>query len=133
MGKYDDMIDLPNHRSRNHPHMSMDKRAAQFAPFAALTGYGDMIQETGRITGEKRTISEDRKLEIDRTLMMIDSMKGEHPMILAEYYSPNRYKDGGSYIKVTGNVAALDLIDKQIVMTDGTRIRMEDLFELSIL
>lgn len=124
--KYDDMIGLGHHISRSHPPMARIKRAAQFASFDALTGFGAAIQEAGRETEEKKELSEDEIDMIDARLAVIEQHIKEQPSIAVTYFLPDDKKAGGRYVTVSGNVRKLDGIERAIIMTDRTKIPIED-------
>ena len=124
--KYDDMIGLGHHISRTHPPMARIKRAAQFAPFDALTGFGAAIKEAGRETEEKKELSEDMKDMLDAKLAVIEQHIKEQPEISVTYFQPDEKKTGGRYTTVSGNVKKLDSIESVIHMTDGTKIPIGD-------
>lgn len=127
---YDDILDLPHHVSATRPQMSMKDRAAQFSPFAALTGYDAAIKETGRLT--------DQKVEMDAEALNVLNMKFqilidrlvEEPEVTFIYFKPDERKDGGAYIDVTGIVKKVDKFERQIVMQSGTKIPMDDVLEI---
>ncbi|MBQ9376244.1 MAG: hypothetical protein IJU05_00370 [Schwartzia sp.] len=124
--KYDDMIGLEHHVSRTHPPMARLKRAAQFAAFDALTGFGAAIHEAGRETEEKKELSEDEIDMIDVRLAMIQYHIKEQPNVAVTYFLPDAKKAGGCYVTVSGNVKMLDGIERVIMMADGTRIPIDD-------
>lgn len=124
--KYDDMIGLEHHVSRTHPPMARLKRAAQFAAFDALTGFGAAIHEAGRETEEKKELSEDEIDMIDVRLAMIQYHIKEQPNVAVTYFLPDAKKAGGRYVTVSGNVKMLDGIERVIMMMDGTRIPIGD-------
>ena len=124
--KYDDMIGLGHHISRTHPPMARIKRAAQFASFDALTGFGEAIHEAGRETEEKLELSEDMIEMIDAKLAVIQYHIKEQPNITVTYFIPDDKKSGGRYVTVSGNVRKLDGLERVIMMVDGTRIPIED-------
>ena len=115
---YGDIIDLPHHQSAKHKHMSLYDRAAQFAPFAALTGYDDMVAEEARLTDSGFVLSEASAARLDRTLAKItDALsRGTHPEVLIEYFIPDPYKDGGRYETVTDRVYTVDTAERAIVL-----------------
>lgn len=129
-GRYDDIINLPHHVSATRPQMSMMDRAAQFSPFAALTGYDAAIKETGRLT--------DEKIEMDAEALNILNMKfqilidslAEKPEVTFTYFKPDKRKDGGAYIDVTGIVKKVDDFERLIVMQSGAKIPMDDVLEI---
>ena len=124
--KYDDMLGLGHHISRTHPPMARIKRAAQFASFDALTGFGAAIHEAGRETEEKKELSEDEIDMIDAKLAVIQYHIKEQPNITVTYFIPDDKKAGGRYVTVSGNVRKLDGLERVIMMEDGTRIPIED-------
>ena len=124
--KYDDMIGLGHHISRTHPPMARIKRAAQFASFDALTGFGAAIHEAGRETEEKKELSEDEIDMIDAKLAVIQYHIKEQPNITVTYFIPDDKKAGGRYVTVSGKVRKLDEVKRAIMMVDGTQIPIED-------
>ena len=124
--KYDDMIGLGHHVSRTHPPMARIKRAAQFASFDALTGFGAAIHEAGRETEEKKELSEDMIDMINARLAVIQQHIKEQPNIAVTYFLPDEKKAGGHYVTVSGNVRMLDGVKRAIIMTDRTKIPIED-------
>ena len=124
--KYDDMIGLGHHISRTHPPMARIKRAAQFASFDALTGFGAAIHEAGRETEEKKEMSEDEIDMIDARLAVIEKHINEQPNITVTYFLPDNKKAGGRYVTVSGKVKKLDGMKCAIIMTNGTKIPIGD-------
>ena len=122
---YKDIINLPHHISSVHPQMSMESRAAQFSPFAALTGYEDAIKETGRLTEERIEQEEDEMGGLDRKLRLLQERIGDRPEISVTYFRPDVRKKGGAYVTVTGRVRKIDLPGRSLVMEDGSRIAVE--------
>ena len=104
MGKYDDIINLPHHVSATRPRMSMIDRAAQFSPFAALTGYDAAIKETGRLTDRRIELTEDSRAAMDRKQQLLVENLADHPEVSVTYFVPDERKAGGAYITVTGRV-----------------------------
>ena len=131
--RYDDMLDLPHHTSTTHPRMSGTNRAAQFLPFAALTGYDDAIEETARITEERIDLDEDRKAVLDRQLMILESRLLEQPQVRITHFLPDTRKTGGAYVTTSGLLKKIDHYKNMLVLTDGTCIPLEDIIELEIL
>ena len=125
--KYDDMICLPHPVSKFHPPMARIKRAAQFASFDALTGFGAAIHEAGRETEEKKELSEDEIDMIDAKLAVIQYHIKEQPNITVTYFIPDDKKAGGRYVTVSGNVRKLDGVERVMVFTNETRIPIEDI------
>ena len=124
--KYDDMIGLGHHISKTHPPMARIKRAAQFASFDALTGFGAAIHEAGRETEEKLELSEDEIDMINAKLAVIQCHIKEQPNITVTYFIPDDKKAGGRYVTVSGNVRKLDGVEHAIIMTDRTKVPIED-------
>lgn len=124
---YDDIINLPHHVSATRPHMSAIDRAAQFSPFAALTGYGDAIKETARLTGEKVELDEYMKDVLSVRLQIIADQLKEHPEIAITYFQPDEKKNGGAYVTVIGRAKKIDEYERVVVMTDGTRVSIDEI------
>ena len=124
--RYDDIIDLPAPVSKRHPPLSRESRAAQFSPFAALTGYDDVIQETARLTDRRMELDDAEKLAIsDKLQLLLDSGK-QRPVAAITRFQPDGKKQGGRYAVVTGSVKKVDPIERLIVMTGGERIPIDD-------
>lgn len=131
---YEDIIELPHHVSSRHPQMSMLDRAAQFSPFAALTGYGDAVREKARFTEERPELSEEERARLDDTLRQICAAAGEgqNPEIRILYFAPDEKKAGGAYREAAGRIRKIDFGAQQIVLEDGTRIPVACVVELDI-
>ena len=127
---YADIIHLPHHISQNHPQMSMHDRAAQFAPFAALTGYEAAAGETARLTAERRELDEQEAQELNRSLASLIARLPERPEVTVEYFIPDERKSGGAYVTVTGRVRHISVPEKTLVMEDGTVIAIDDIASL---
>lgn len=125
---YDDIIHLPRHVSPTRAHMPISDRAAQFAPFAALTGYDAAIKETARFTEVKAELDENAKAILDKKLRKVQEIVAERPEITVTYFRPDNAKAGGSYITVTGNVKKIDVYGQFLEMTDGLRIFIDEIF-----
>ncbi len=110
----------------------MWNRAAQFAPFAALTGYDAAIQESGRLTDEWIDLGDSSNEEMNRKMELIVSMLPEHPSVTIEYFVPDEHKAGGSYQSYTGNVKRIDEFEKCIEFTDGKRVPLDVIREIKI-
>lgn len=123
--KYDDIINLPHHVSKRHPQMSMLNRAAQFSPFAALTGHDAAIQETERLTDSFIELDEDRKGQLDEQLQLIIENLEQKPECEITYFQPDEKKSGGKYVTIRNRVKKLDRYGHQIVFTDGTALPIE--------
>lgn len=113
---YDDIIDLPHHVSDRHPHMPVSDRAAQFAPFAALTGYSDVIKETARLTEARPELSEDEKAEMDQTLRTVLNTQRENAQIVVTYFVPDAKKSGGAYRRAAGKIRRVDETEDILIL-----------------
>ncbi len=127
---YQDMIDLPHHVSENRPHMSMTDRAAQFSPFAALTGYDAAVKETARQTDQRIELNEDERQKISDRLTCLKACLKESPTVEITYFIPDEKKAGGEYVSVTGTVKKMDEFQRLIIMLDGTRILIEEIIDV---
>ena len=127
---YEDILNLPHHVSKTRPQMSMLDRAAQFSPFAALTGYDDAIKETGRLTDEKIEMDEDRKAALDMKQAYLIEMIDEQPEISITYFLPDAKKSGGAYVTVTGNLKRFDEYERLLILTDCNKIPMDDIADI---
>ena len=110
MGKYDDIINLPHHVSKKHPQMSLHDRAAQFAPFAALTGYDEEVREVSRITDQFHPLESKKKEEINQKLCVLQKIQYKHPLISIYYFVPDKRKVGGSYTEMYGRLKNIDSV-----------------------
>lgn len=128
--RYDDMINLPHHVSKKHPQMSPLNRAAQFAPFAALTGHGDAIRETARLTDPFIELDEDKKEQLNGRLQFINENLGRKPECEITYFRPDAKKDGGTYVTICGRIKKIDEYAHQIIFTDGTVLPIEHIFSI---
>lgn len=127
---YDDIIHLPHHVSKTRPQMSMEDRAAQFSPFAALTGYDAAIQETGRLTDEKVELGEETRAILDRKQRYLAEMIDTKPEITVTYFVPDEKKSGGAYSTVTGFLKRIDEYEREIVLTDGRKIQLDAVLDI---
>ena len=125
-GPYDDIIDLPHPTSERHPRMPMANRAAQFSPFAALSGYDDAVRETARLTDRKAELTEEEQSILDAKLQQL--APGENAAIT--FFQPDAKKQGGAYLTVTGAIKKFDRYAHEIMMTDGCRISIDDILEI---
>ena len=130
MGKYDDIINLPHHVSPTRPQMSMIDRAAQFSPFAALTGYDAAIKETGRLTDAKVEIGDEERDVLDRKQQYLQEIIADRPEITIAYFVPDEKKAGGSYTSHTGNLKRIDYYERLFVLTDGTKIPLDEIVDI---
>lgn len=127
---YDDIINLPHHVSLTRPHMSSHDRAAQFSPFAALTGYDAEIKETARLTGEKQELDEERAAKLDACLQILVDNADERPTVSITYFLPDEKKSGGAYVTINGNFRRLDESDRTIVLVNGDKILIDDIYSI---
>lgn len=129
-GPYEDIIYLPHHVSTDRPRMSMTDRAAQFSPFAALTGYDAAIQETGRLTDRSVDLDVDGKGMLNEKLQLLLNHQAEQPEITVTYFVPDGRKSGGAYVAITGRVKKVDTYNQTVVMADGTTICFDSIYDL---
>ena len=130
MEKYREIIDLPHHVSKTRPQMPMSDRAAQFAPFAALTGYDSAIKETGRLTGERVELDVEALSALDMKYQLLMEALDEAPEVTITYFRPDERKAGGKYVSAVGAVKKIDDFERRITMRDGTRIPMDDVLSI---
>jgi hypothetical protein len=130
MNDYDDIIDHPHYEPKRHPRMSMHNRAAQFAPFAALTGYDAAINETARLTDTQLELEEYDNQRLQDILMRLAAQVAKRPAITVIYFKPDERKAGGAYHTLTGNLKTIDEATHSLVMTDGTRIPLGSVLDL---
>ena len=132
MSRYDDIINLPHHVSPTRQRMSMHDRAAQFAPFAALVGYDDAVAETARLTESRPELDEQEQQAINERLAYIADHIHEQPDVRIKYFVLDEHKSGGAIVEVSGKVKKTSATDATIVLTDGCKIRLSDITDLSI-
>ena len=128
--RYDDIIDLPHHVSASHPRMPLADRAAQFSPFAALTGHAAVLQETARLTGEKVELTDEAKALLDAKLQLLNSVISIHPEIAVTRFQPDERKSGGRYATVTGQAKKIDSVRHVLTLTNGDEIPIDDILDL---
>ena len=128
--KYNDIINLPHYISNKHPQMTIESRAAQFAPFAALTGYEDEVEETARITDKRIEITDEIKSKINMKLQIIQEKIKTNPKVTITYFISDNKKEGGSYKTVTSNVLKIDKYNKQIILKDNKEIFISDIINI---
>ena len=129
MNNYDDIINLPHHISKNHPRMSIQNRAAQFSPFSALTGYEDAINETRRITEEKRILTNDKIEEINRTLLEIKENLNKYNYKIT-YFKKDNKKEGGTYITLINRIVKINSQEEYLLTENKARIYLRDIEEI---
>jgi len=130
-GTYDDIINLSHHVSAVHPQMSVANRAAQFSPFAALTGYNDAIKETARLTTERIELSESDISVLDMKLRMLEELIAEHPEIVITHYQPDEKKKGGAYITECGTLKRIDGAEHTIILMNGDKVFISDISDIT--
>lgn len=128
--KYDDIINLPHHVSKKRPQMLLRDRAAQFSPFAALTGHKAAINETARLTDEKQILSEDVIAKLNEQLNLIKENIGTNLIVTITYFVPDDRKSGGAYISNTGVVKKINEYNHTVILTDNTVIPIEQISEM---
>lgn len=132
MGKYDDILNLPHHVSSTRPHMSMHDRAAQFSPFAALTGYDDTVKETARLTDERLELTADRINDLNQKVAFLKEHAEDRPQITVEYFILDGKKAGGKYVTLSGKFRRIDEYNHNMVFTSGEEIPLNDIFEIEL-
>lgn len=128
--RYDDIINLPHHVSATHPQMSRQDRAAQFAPFAALSGHGEAIRETARLTQRREELDENRMQELDQRLRQLQKRLPQRPRIRVTYFVPDEKKCGGAYVTVSGVLKQIDIYKRMLMMETGALIPMDEIYEI---
>lgn len=128
---YGDIISLPRPISKKHPPMSLEARSAQFAPFAALTGYEEEVRETERVTTQKKEIDEHIKMLLDEKLNKLETIRKTNPEVSFTYFTPDAKKEGGSYITITGYIKKIDKINKIIYLKDGNKIPIKEIINIT--
>lgn len=127
MSEYDDIIDLPRPKSAHEP-MPMSDRAAQFSPFAALTGYGDAIDETARLTDARIELSEEERAELDYKQQYLATL--DSPTVTVTYFVPDERKTGGAYVTHTGVLKRVDEVERMVVFKDGLRVPLDEVMDI---
>lgn len=124
-GSYDDIIDLPHPTSTKHSRMPLSDRAAQFSPFAALSGHGAAIAETARLTDRRIELDEDAKADLDRKQKLLLALMAEQPAVTVTWFQPDEKKEGGRYITTTGNLKRIEETRRILTMADRTTIPLD--------
>lgn len=127
MTEYDDIIDLPRPKSKHEP-MPMSDRAAQFSPFAALTGYSDAIDETARLTDRRIELSEEESAELDYKQQYLSTL--DSPTVTVTYFVPDERKSGGAYVTHTGVLKRVDEVERMVVFKDGLRVPLDEVMDI---
>ncbi len=129
-GSYTDILNLPHPTSKKHPRMTRTARAAQFAPFAALTGYNEAIKETSRLTDEQLDLDDTEKDQLNEKLQLLRQNLPRQLPITITFFIPDTQKTGGSYQTITGSVKKIQEYERRLIMTDGTIIPIEAIIGL---
>lgn len=127
---YADIIHLPHHVSDRHPQMPLKTRAAQFLPFAALTGYDAAVEETARLTEAKADLDEMRKSELNEKLLILQSWLPQKPPVRITFFKKDEKKSGGAYLTAVGNISRIDPQEGMLLLSNGSRILIEDITEI---
>lgn len=127
---YADILHLPHHVSATRPRMSMLDRAAQFSPFAALTGYDAAIRETGRLTDHPIDLDVDGKTMLNEKIQLLLKHLAEQPEITVTYFVPDARKSGGAYVEATGSVRKVDPYAQAVIMADGRVISFDTIYDI---
>ena len=130
MGNYDDIINLKRPISK-HPKMSLYQRSAQFAPFAALTGYEGQVKETARLTDKRIELDEEMKLILDLKIQVIKEMLSDNPEVEITYFIPDTRKDGGKYETIINNVKKIDSYNEHIIMQNNLKIEIKEIININ--
>lgn len=132
--RYDAILHLPHHVSQAHPRMSRLERAAQFSPFAALTGYEDAVRETARLTDSQRELAEDEKALLERRLQQMQAQldRGETPTVSITWFRPDEKKSGGAYVTAEAAVKRIDALEQAVVLTSGEKIAVEAIIQIEL-
>lgn len=130
MGSYEDIIHLPHHQSARRPHMPLSERAAQFSPFAALTGYDAAIDETGRLTEAFMEPDENVKERLDETLRYLELHQSEHPEVTVRHFVPDELKEGGAYETLTGRFVKVDAVGRRLHLEGDVRLDFDKIVGL---
>ena len=131
--KYADIIDMEHPEPRTHPRMSSADRAAQFAPFAALTGYDAMVAETSRLTGSRIELDEEQRLSLDETLADIVERITAHPLVRVVHFVPDKRKNGGSYVTSEDRIRNVELPDRRLILKGGRTISFDDILFVTLM
>lgn len=129
-GKYDDVIQMQHHQSDHRPHMPLSERAAQFMPFAALTGYDAAIAEAGRLTEAFHELDEHEKMLLDATLSLLEKERELRPEVTILHFVPDDAKEGGAYVKTKGRYLKTDPQRRVIVLEDGITIELDEIADI---
>ena len=124
---YEDIVNLPPHISEKYPQPSMMDRAARFAPFAAITGYEEMVLEEARVTEDRMDLDENELAILNEKLNIIIEALPTEPEVRITYFEPDQKKSGGAYKRIVGAVKRIDEYEHLVIMTDGRKIAIDDI------
>ena len=127
---YEDIINLPPHISKKHPQPTMLERAARFSPFAAITGYEEMVKEAARVTDKKIELDEGSKEILNEKLLFVTEMCESDAIINITYFIPVNLISGGKYTTVSGTIKRIDEYERRIILVDGTIIPIDDIYQI---
>lgn len=132
--RYAEILDLPHHVSKTHPQMSRLDRAAQFSPFAALTGYDDAVRETARLTDAQRVLAEDEQALLERQLQRVQMLldAGTPPVVAVTWFQPDAKKQGGAYVTAKGKVRKIDEVERVIFLAGGEKIPVSAITDIQL-
>ena len=130
MENYNDIIHLSRPKSK-HPCMSLHQRSAQFAPFAALTGYEGQVKETARLTDKRIEIDEELKQMLDMKIQIIKENFDNKPELEITYFIPDDKKDGGRYETIIDNISKIDNYNEKIIMKNGIKIDIKEIIDIN--
>ncbi len=130
MSKYDSIMNLTRPLSKKHPPMALADRAAQFAPFAALTGYEDAVKEEARLTDSKQALSEEENRDLNQKITWLLSHSHLCPLVTVTYFVPDQKKTGGHYQSHTGPLHYIDTVEEILVFADKTVVSLSKILEL---
>ena len=127
---YEDIIDVPHHVSKKYPEPTMMERAARFHPFAAITGYEEMVLEAARTTETRIELDEEALTVINEKLNMLrESLDGE-PRVTVTYFEPDKKKNGGAYVSVTGTVRLIDEYEQTVTLGEDKKIPIREIYSI---
>jgi hypothetical protein len=132
MNEYDDIINLPHHVSSRHPQMSMMNRAAQFAPFAALTGHSAAIEETACLTDEQHELADEDSDALNQKMAYLRETINDHPIITITYFEPDKKKAGGKYKSIEGQLKNIDDYNQSIILKSGEVIFLKSILDIQL-
>lgn len=133
VNKYEDIIERPRHVSATRAQMPIGDRAAQFSPFAALTGYDAAVKETARLTEEWIELDEGSKMILNGRLQVLKEHIKEKPFVTVTFFRPDARKAGGEYVTITGNVKKINEYERLIIMDDSMLIPIDRIYDITVL